>query len=103
MHIFVYFPECNNPMYLVPGNSSEQLAFPEANWDTLNKRWQGYNQYPTSVVCNWVLRAPPQHVISAKFIHFDTEEDFDFVKVMFTKSNQIYFNLFFKKIGYDIE
>ena len=69
----------------MPSNSTGHLAFPEVNWDALNKRWQNYQNYPTSVVCTWILEAPPQHIVQARFLHFVTEEDFDIITVSILK------------------
>lgn len=74
--------QCNGrPLYLTATNSSGHLAFPEANWDAHMGAWNNFQFYPTAVKCTWVLRAPPAHVLSAAFLKFDTEQDYDFVTI----------------------
>ncbi|XP_042862094.1 procollagen C-endopeptidase enhancer 1-like [Penaeus japonicus] len=74
--------QCNGrPLYLTASNSSGHLAFPEANWDAHVGAWTSFQFYPTAVKCTWVLRAPPAHVLSAAFLKFDTEQDYDYVTI----------------------
>ncbi|XP_063857404.1 uncharacterized protein LOC135098913 isoform X1 [Scylla paramamosain] len=70
-----------SPLYLGPRNSSLNVAFPEVNWDAHSNTWRPYQYYPTSVRCTWVVRAPAAHVLTAAFLHFDTEKDYDFVTI----------------------
>ncbi|XP_071540162.1 uncharacterized protein [Panulirus ornatus] len=69
------------PQYLTAANSSGHLAFPEVNWDPTTGAWQSYQFYPTAVKCTWILRAPAAHVLTAAFLHFDTEQDYDYVTI----------------------
>ncbi|XP_076034048.1 uncharacterized protein LOC143020942 isoform X2 [Oratosquilla oratoria] len=69
----------NSPLYLWRGNSTGRIAFPEPNYDQNTGLWHRYQYYPTRVKCSWVIRAPMDHVVTARFLHFDTEESYDYV------------------------
>ncbi|XP_047737996.1 uncharacterized protein LOC108681611 [Hyalella azteca] len=74
--------QCNGRALVIgPSNFTSHLAFPPANWDSALARWTNLLLYPTSVTCQWVIRAPHQHVIHAKFLKFDTERNYDFVHI----------------------
>ena len=78
----VLFSECSGkPLVIMPNNSSGNLAFPEANLDILSGSWREIELYPEDVSCSWVLYAPPLHCFYLKALHFQTEENYDFVKV----------------------